>query len=324
MDESANGGAWTLLYNAGGTNMALSGKAAGSYAYRTRACNAAGCGPTSGSASVVVTYPPSTAPNPTTPAQNYSGAYTASWTAVGTATSYQLEESANGGAWILVYNAGGWSAALSGKAAGSYDYRVKACNVGGCGPISATVTTQVVFAPTAAPVVTTPANVVTSGYTVSWNAVAAATSYQVWEQVNGGAWTQIVDANLISKAMSGKVNATYGYQARGCNVAGCGPWSTVATTVVNVPLPIPAMPGSLTGERDVNEDVRPIQYTYYVYWSSSSGATRYELQSGTSTPTIVYSGTGLSYQSTGYGPRTYQVRACNVSGCSGWQGPLSL
>lgn len=84
------------------------------------------------------------------------------------------------------------------------------------------------------------------------------------------------------------------------------------------------MPGSLTGERGVNEDVRPIQYTYYVYWIASSGATRYELQDITSTPTIVYNGTELSYQSTGYGNRIYQVRACNDSGCSGWQGPLSL
>lgn len=325
MDESPNGGAWTLLYNAAGTSMALSGKATGNYGYRVRACNAAGCSPSSGSVSVQVTYPPATAPTLTGPGQNITGAYTVSWTEVSSATSYQLEESANGGAWTLLFNAAGTSTALSGKPAGSYSYRVKACNVGGCGPLSGTAATQVVLAPTASPVVTSPANVAISSYTVSWNAVAAATSHQLQERFNGGGWTQIVDAAVTSQAMGGKANGTYEYQARGCNTGGCGPWSSVVATVVNVPPPIPAMPASLYAERYIDESGAVNQIVNDVSWSSSSGATRYELQGqfGTGTPSIIYSGPDLYYRRTGAGTHTYWVRACNATGCSAWQGPVS-
>jgi hypothetical protein len=161
----------------------------------------------------------------------------------------------------------------------------------------------------------------TTDYTVSWTGVAAATTYQLMERVNGGGFTLVVDAAVNSAAMNGKANATYEYLARGCNVAGCGPWSGVVGTVVYVPPPIPAMPASLYGEREAVEGGPPA-FTFYVYWTASPGATHYELQDDTGA--IVDYGSDQAYQGIGIGHRTFQVRACNVSGCSGWQGPLSL
>ncbi|WP_454831481.1 hypothetical protein [Pseudoxanthomonas wuyuanensis] len=193
-----------------------------------------------------------------------------------------------------------------------------------CGPLTAVKTVLVTLPPTAAPTVTAPASNVTGSYTVSWTGVAVATTYQLQERTNGGAWTTIHNAAGSSKALSGKANASYGYQARGCNVAGCGPWSAIATTVVNVPPPIPAAPTGFVGEREVEGP--PIQYTYYVRWNGSNGATYYELQVQYTSggPSIINVGGATSYQNTGGGNRSYWVRACSANGCSAWQGPVSL
>ncbi|WP_454831485.1 RHS repeat protein [Pseudoxanthomonas wuyuanensis] len=326
LEESANGGSWTSVQNTASQSKAYSGKAAGSYSYRVKACNPAGCGPTSATATIQAIYPPATAPTLTVPASSYTGSYTVSWTAVTGATSYQLEEQVGSGSWSLVHNAAGSSKAISGKAAGSYSYRIKACNTVGCGPVTAVKTVLVTLTPTAAPSISSPASVVVNNFTVTWGSVSAATTYQLQERTNGGAWTTIHNAAGSSKALSGKANASYGYQARGCNVAGCGPWSAIATTVVNVPPLIPAPPGDFWGERDVNDDIRPIQYTYYVWWSGSYGATYYELQItyGQGGTSVVNTGATTSHQQTGGGNRSYLVRACNGNGCSAWKGPVSL
>ncbi|MFC3815036.1 DUF6531 domain-containing protein [Lysobacter sp. GCM10012299] len=56
LEESVNGGAWKLAQDAASTSLALTGKsAATTFAYRVRACNAAGCG---GTASPITVQPP--------------------------------------------------------------------------------------------------------------------------------------------------------------------------------------------------------------------------------------------------------------------------
>jgi YD repeat-containing protein len=66
------------------------------------------------------------------PAPN-NGSYTVSWGAVPAATSYLLQESANGGAWTTVYSGSAASKALSGREGGSYVYRVEGCVGTTCG-----------------------------------------------------------------------------------------------------------------------------------------------------------------------------------------------
>ena len=64
--------------------------------------------------------------------------------------------------------------------------------------------------------------------------------------------------------------------------------------------------------------------SYTVSWSSVSGATSYTLEEDTSglfgSPTVVYSGSGMSKYITGRSDGTYyyRVKACNACGCSGW------
>ncbi len=95
------------------------------------------CGGWSNVASVAVALAPSTVPTLNLPATAFNGSYNVAWSAASGAERYELEESANGGAWAQVHNAISQSKAFSGKAAGSYNYRVRACN-----PVGARDTAQ--------------------------------------------------------------------------------------------------------------------------------------------------------------------------------------
>jgi YD repeat-containing protein len=132
LQEQFNGGGWVSVQNTGATGWNVSSHGNGSYGYRVAACNVAGCGSWSSAATIVVAVVPTSAPTLTVPASNSTGAYSVSWSSVSYATSYTVQEQPNGGSWAAVYSgsAYGWSA--SGRAAGTYGYRVQACNINGC------------------------------------------------------------------------------------------------------------------------------------------------------------------------------------------------
>ena len=178
--------------------------------------------------------PPATAPTVTTPATNATGSYSVSWTAVSGATRYQFEENTNGGAWSVIQNGSATSKAISGKDDGTYNYRVVACNSIACGSYSATKSTVVTIPVPAAPTLTGPATTQTTrSYTVTWTSVATATSYQLQERTNGGAWSQVYNGAGTSMAFSGKSNNSYGYQVKACSAKGCGAYSAVRTITVD-------------------------------------------------------------------------------------------
>src|SRR3546814_11031760 len=81
--------------------------------------------------------PPGNPPTLTVPATDNNGAFTASWTSVGTSTGYHLRQRKDGGAWSEIYGGAALGKAVSGLTAGTYDYQVKACNGGGCSAYSA-------------------------------------------------------------------------------------------------------------------------------------------------------------------------------------------
>ena len=308
LEESANGGSWGVSYSGSAQSNAYSGKAAGSYAYRVRGCNPAGCGPYSGTGTVQAVYAPAQAPSLSAPATNTTGSYTLSWSTVATTVSYNLEESANGGAWTGIASVPGTSAGVGGRGAGTYLYRIKACNAAGCGPYSGNVSTQVIFAPSGAPSLSTPASAGVNGYTVSWSGVASASSYILEESANGGGWTATQNANATSQAFTGKGNGSYSYRAKACNIAGCGPYSNTQTTVVDTSPP--TTPSFNTGYRYINTSPA----TFELDWTASARATRYEISGAVS-----YSGpkTFVTLSKTG-SVNTVQVRACNENGCSAW------
>lgn len=137
LEQSANSGAWASVASVAGTSQAFASKGTGNYAYRVRAGNDAGWGVYSTAATVSVIRPP-VVPTISAPAGTGSGTATVSWTGVAMATSYPLDERVNGGAWTTVQNDGSTQSQRNGLVFGTYNYRVRACNVSGCSGYSNT------------------------------------------------------------------------------------------------------------------------------------------------------------------------------------------
>lgn len=227
--ESANGAAATTIYDGALFSKAFSAKPAGTYAYAVAACNAdGGCTAFSSPATVKSVYKPTTAPTPSAPAQSTAGSYTVSWNAIASVTSYKLEESANGGAWTLIQNTAATSKAVTGKTAGTYSYRVTACNEAGCGPMSGAVSVLEIDPPAGIPALSAPAVNTTGSYSVTWNGVTDTTYYLLDESAGGGAWAQVSNTTVTSASFTGKnTSIAYQYRIRACNAAGCGSYSSI-------------------------------------------------------------------------------------------------
>lgn len=303
--EQVNGGGWTLVLNADQASMSFSGKYAASWGYQVRACNAAGCGPYSPTGEVRVTLPPASAPGLTAPAANYTGSFVVSWNAVGASTYYELQEQLNGGAWNLAQSSLTMSKTVAVGGAGLWGYRVRACNVAGCSGYSGTGTTQVVFPPGASPALSVPATSPSGLYSISWGGVASATTYELQEQVGGGAWTTVVSAAATSYSPVAKPNGTYGYRVRACNAAGCSAYS--ATQSIVVQLLTPGVPTGLTVTQQSATNCR-------IKWNAVSGATNYMVDLAGTLETRP----GTQYLWDGLCPYPIRVAACNSYGCSAW------
>ncbi|MGN6656008.1 MAG: hypothetical protein ACTHJ9_11800 [Rhodanobacter sp.] len=321
VQERLGNGAWTTIASSTpATSISRPGTASGSYTYQVAASNAhdgTRGWAASGAVTVNTDYGvvPSPLPSYTVPATNSTGGVTLSWTASAPVTQYTLQQSSDGGtSWSTVYAGLATSAALSGLADGSYTYRLQACNdTEGNSVCTAWVAAGpmvVTHPPTVAPALSAPAGSTNGSYTVSWGSVSLATSYTLQEQVNGGGWSTIQSGAATSKAISGKGNGSYGYRAQGCNAGGCGPWSVTKSTTVLLPPPTPtsiSVPATSSGSIAVS-------------WSGSATATGYTLQQrlGSGSWSSVYTGaaTASTRTATTSGSYTYQVQACNASGCS--------
>ncbi len=227
LEESALGGGWVGIYSGNGNSFSINGKGNGSYAYRVTACNEGGCSGYSQNASVSVLLPPAAAPLLSAPGTNSTGAYNVSWTAVGLATSYRLEESTNGGAWVLVHDEGATTRALGGKASAAYSYRVQACNTSGCGGWSTVASVSVQRIPNI------PANAYGTMDAASktqwkisafWDSVPDATWYELtgYFGYNGPATTSF---RIVKSVHPPEEDMPF--QVRACNANGCSPWSAI-------------------------------------------------------------------------------------------------
>jgi YD repeat-containing protein len=326
-EQVGSAGAWSTVQTGAGLSWAASGKGNGTYGYQVQACDASGCGPWSVAATTVVALPPATAPTVSVPATSNTGSYSVSWNTVATATSYELREQMNGGVWTTIQTGAGVSMAISGKGNGTYGYQSRACNSSGCTSWGAVGSVVVTHPPASAPIVTVPTSSTSGSYTVSWAAISTATSYNLQEQINGGAWTTIQSGSDTSRAVSGKANGTYGYHAQACNAGGCTGWGTAGSISV---LHVPPTPTGLSSTvyATYYSDTRPPRTIYEIYgsWSASSGATSYDFQycnSAGSCTTATTSATTIDINPIPTGSYTANVRACNASGCSAWSATVT-
>ncbi len=178
------------------------------------------------------------------PSTSSTGSYTLSWQSVSGATYYQWREEFNG-SWSSTWTTqgSGTSVALSGKPSGTYRYQVRSCNFL-ASPTCSSPRTSSTLVVTLVVIPGTPSSISISdgssssdgAYTVSWGASSnSPTSYQYRESINGDWGSWISTGASRSKAVSGKGNGTYAYQARGCNSAGCGTARTSSNVVVTLP-----------------------------------------------------------------------------------------
>ncbi|XWO47322.1 wall-associated protein [[Pseudomonas] boreopolis] len=319
LEESASGGAWTQSYSGTATSKPFSGRAAGNYGYRVRACNPIGCTAYSATGTVSVVYPPGTTPTITAPPRATMSGYTVGWSTISGATRYTLQESANGGAWSTLQDAAATSFGSGGRGVGSYGYRVAACNRAGCGAWSGTVTVSVIAPPSLEPTLSAPGVVSGTSYTVSWSTPAGTESFQLEESGNGGSWGQVY-AGVGTSWGTSRGKGSYAYRVRACNFAGCGPYSGVVTVVVSPP---PATPSFYVANW-LTTVTAPYQVWCEVGWHAVADATEYQVQSWAGRALYTGPKTYVAANGNAYCSYDYKVRACNTGGCSAWSSPAYL
>lgn len=265
--------------------------------------------------------PPNTPTGLTGPITDYNGSYTISWNSSTGATYYALQRQLGTGTWSGIYSGSSTSKAESSLAAGTYSYRVSACNELVCSGWSATHITTVEAAPATPTGLTGPTTDYDGSYTISWNSSARSTSYRLEEKVGTGSWAQIYSGTSLSEAISGKSAGTYSYRVKGCNSESvCGSWSVTHITTVEA---APATPTGLTGPGTDYDG------SYTISWNASSGSVSYTLeeQLGAGAWTQIYSGASLSHGVVGNadGTYNYRVKGCNPeSVCSDWSTPHTV
>ncbi|WP_249405158.1 RHS repeat protein [Stenotrophomonas sp. CFBP 13725] len=317
LEEDAGGGAWSVVADAAANSFTAAGKAAGIYSYRVQACNPAGCGPVSSPASTTVVYPPAGIVGVSVTGESLGGAYTVEWSPLADATRYELEESANGAAWAAVATLASTNQAFSGKASGSYAYRVRAGNDAGWGAYSEAATVAVIQPPVA-PELSAPAGSADGTAVVSWTPVAMAVNYVLEESVEGAAWAAIQNDGSTQAYRSGLGFATYSYRVQACNAAGCSGYSNVASVASNPPPTTPTITSSVqyvwlaNGARKIRCEAS---------WTPVTGATSYEFQAYGGSTEYVGPLTSIKAEGSAYCAINHIIRACNANGCSAWSDP---
>lgn len=305
--EELVAGVWAVATDTPATSFAVAGKSAGSYRYRVKACNPQGCSGYSSEATVVSIQPPATPALSVAPA-SYDGTYTLYYSATPQATIYLVEQQFNGGAWAEIDRTSATQLTLTGRAAGTYSHRVYACNEAGCSGSSGVVSTVVTLPPTSAPGISLPTTSYSSTTSVSWNAVAAATYYRLVERLNGGGWGLALENGATSASLAGRWPGQWEYQVQACNVAGCGPWSALASMRLIGPPGVPGISVPATAG---------LGAAYTVSLGPVADATGYQIDEssdGTNWTLIAYGGSATLAKSTG-GTFFYRGRGCNPAGC---------
>lgn len=284
----------------------IANQPAGVYYYRVRGENELGIGPWS---KVNWTF----VPPPETPTlfaianADGDGSYIVSWSSAARATSYRLEESQdpNFPAPSVIYNGPATSFVVNGRPAGTFYYRVRA--EGPTGPSPYSNVQPVTVLPPDTPILNPIDNADRDGnYTVSWTATARATGYTLQEATNASFSNAVTvfSGPQTSWPATNKAGGTYYYRVRAEGPTGISGWSNVQSTSV-VPPPPNLLPISNPNSNS----------TYYINWTSVSGALRYQLQEDDSlsfsSPVTLYEGPGTTFRAMyrPAGTNFYRVRA---------------
>ena len=300
------------------------------YSYKVKSCSGDLCGDwSSTSASITILLDVASLSSDVPSGTSSDGAYNIIWPSVTGAGAYQLERSTDGGSnWSILDNNGSTSPYTENNlGVGTYDYRVRACvstsfSNNNCSAWASTLRIQV-QALAAPSLNSNPTVVTTNSYTLNWDDVTGATSYEIEETVasDGSKAKYTVNCNGActsthsERAYTGKAyEETYTYKVRTCDGALCGDWSTTfASFTVNL-LDIANFSLSTSSFDDGSKA------DYEISWDSVTGAKKYELEEridgGSWDPVLLSSNTATNHSFTskegGHPHKTYQyrVKAC--------------
>lgn len=225
----APGGTWTQIgvsYGAYDYNNTVPSD--GLYAYRTRWYNPQGPQGTQYSSwsqvvyvDVYITDVPSGTPSLSAPASDSDGTFIVSWGSVSGASKYQLQRRLNSGGWSTVQNNSNTNYTNTNLSAGSYSFRVRACNSVGCASYSSVKTTNVTITYTSVPARPDSISFYQSSSdtrVVYWPSVTGATYYVLQTTVG----TPIYSGPNTGALYTGSAYTAFRVQA--CNAVGCSGW----------------------------------------------------------------------------------------------------
>ncbi len=307
-----NSGAWVNDTSYTSTTVTMQDAPPATYQYRVRSCSAQGCPDTwTYSNSVTVVVKPKAPTNVNAEISNGDDVKT-SWKHENTTNVayYYKEFRFNGGSYAnrkIVYGLGETE---NNRAAGTYQYRLQACNSAGCSEWAYSSQIRVLPVPTNVKAVLD----WKEDIFLSWGGSTYATHYLRQVRENDGAWKNETSHNITSFTYSNVYDGKFQYRIKTCDSQSCTNWvESNALTVVLKPKPLASVTAAVSGD-DIT-----------VSWQLVAGATNVDnFQKQVSFNGGAFTGTKtVTTQSDvdanqAVGKYVYRVNACNEVGCSSW------
>jgi len=323
----ATEGAWAQRaeLQAGATSWEDEGLEAGTvYRYQVQACGEGGCSLFSAEASTRTDDLP-----PGTPTALAAEALTPTRVRLtwedgsGVVEDVRIQRR-TGGSWTEVGTTEGRVEAFEDSnalPATGHEYRLRACNGGGCSPLTGIIGVTTPDAPPAAPGGLSASASGADRIQLAWQDLSSnETHFEIERREGSGAWTAATTVGPGSTTFqdTGLATATlFSYRIRACGDAGCSPWQGPASATTGLPAPI--APGSLTATPSGATSIT-------LAWQDlSSDETGFEIQrrvdGGAWAPIHTTPASATSWQDNGVTtgqPHGYRVRSCNAGGCSAY------
>lgn len=338
LKESVNGGGYSTIQITSDSTQSYSftNKSPGTYRYylRARKCSYSYTeryywSDTSEITVTVTEAAPTSAPSLSGASSSTGGTVYINWNSVSGASTYKLEERnvSSGSNWSIKQNTSSRTYGVSNKSTARYEYRVSACNSGGCSAYSPLKTLRFVNPPGSISSITFPT---TTWYgstpNTSWASVSGE-SYYKFKVRNTSSSYWFYDTQLTPNGTSTESHSlslsygSYYFNVQACkNFESVESCSTAKQSAAVTVIPAPGTPGTFSTPSTVGGN-------FSISWGASSGSpTGYTLQrsiNGGSYTTIGNGYTSRSYSQTSVAVGTYRYRVrgyrSSTSNYSSWR-----
>lgn len=236
----------TNVYSGTSLNASLTGRVVNqTYYYRVRACTDTKCSAyqTASTGVLINGQVPGSPTSISVPLSNNTGLFNVSWTsASGDISHYELFQAENAAftGEVLAVSGNVRSETFNYLASGTYYYRVRACNLIGCGGYTAAANSIDVLQPPPEPSsITAPATDGDGDFTVSWGSSGGSFTYYEFVETSTSGTVTLYTGTNQSYDLKYKTSGEYTYSVRACSPGICSPF---INTQVMVQLVDPSVP----------------------------------------------------------------------------------